>query len=188
MKISIKFLGLCLLIMSTYLHAKAQEIPADDSSVLKKRIYKVSIITADSKRSAGYLASLSDSNLYLSPHPLRFSLNKINDNLSSYPYDHLEKIEIKRKGAAGRGAWRVALIGCAAGAIIGFASGDDPVNQFLSFTAGDKAILGGFVGAFTGSLIGALIGSVVKKKFIIERNKQKFNVMRQNILEKLYVH
>jgi hypothetical protein len=82
----------------------------------------------------------------------------------------------------------VALIGCAAGAIIGFASGDDPVDQFLSFTAGEKAMVGGFVGAFTGSLIGALIGSVVKKKFIIGRNKQKFNVMRQNILEKLYVH
>ena len=174
--------------MSTHINSRAQETHTDDSMILKKRIYKVSIITADSKTSTGYLASLSDSNLYLSPHPLRFSLNKINDNLSSYPYDYLEKIEIKRKGAVGRGAWRVALIGCAAGAIIGFASGDDPVDQFLSFTAGDKAILGGFVGAFTGGLIGVLIGSLVKKKFIIGRNKEKFQAMKQNILEKLYVH
>ena len=115
------------MITSLHINSTAQETHSDDSRALKKRIYKVSIITTDSKKSFGYLASLSDSNLYLSPSPLHFSLIKINDNLSSYPYDHLEKIEIKRKAAAGRGAWQGALIGLAAGVIVGFASGDDPV-------------------------------------------------------------
>lgn len=205
MKKSIQFFGLCLLGMSAHICAIAQQTDTDDSIALKKRIYKVSIITADSKRSAGYLALLSDSNLYLSAHPLHFSLIKINDHLSAYPYDHLEKIVIKRKAAAGRGAWQGALIGLAAGAIAGFASGDDPVvptndpndplgNAFGSIsnafrmTAGEKAVAGGFVGAVTGSLIGVLVGSLIKKKFIIGRNKEKFQAMKQNILEKLYMH
>ena len=55
-------------------------------------------------------------------------------------------------------------------------------------TAGEKAVVGGFIGAVTGSLIGALVGSLIKKKFIIGRNKEKFQAMRQNILEKLYMH
>lgn len=200
MKKSIKFFGLCLVVMSTHTGVTAQTTSTVDSIALKKRIYRVSIITADSKRNTGYLASVSDSNLYLSPHPLHFSLIKINDNLAAYPYDHLEKLEIKRKGAAGRGAWQGALIGLAAGAIAGFASGDDPVvptdnsNPFggisnaFRLTAGEKAVAGGFVGAVAGSLIGALIGSLVKKNFIIGRNKERFHEMRQSILEKLYMH
>ena len=55
-------------------------------------------------------------------------------------------------------------------------------------TAAQKAVTLGIVGAGTGGLIGALVGSLIKKKFIIGRNKQKFHAMRQNILEKLYVH
>ena len=199
-----KFIGWYLIVMSIHIHVAAQETQANDSTALKKRIYKVSIITAESKKSTGYLATLSDSNLYLSPRPLYFSLIKTIDNLPVYPYGHLEEIVIKRKAAAGRGAWQGALIGLAAGAIAGFASGDDPVaptdnptdplgNFFGSisnafrFTAGEKAVAGGFVGAVTGGLIGAIIGSIAKKKFIIGRNKERFHEMRQNIIEKLYV-
>src|SRR5664279_123671 len=129
MKKSIKFLGLYLILISLHINSTAQETHTGDSIVLKKRIYKVSVITSDLKKSRGYLASLSDSSLFLSPSPLRFSLVKIDNRLAVYPYDHLEKIQIKRKAAAGRGAWQGALIGLAAGAIAGFASGDDPVTN-----------------------------------------------------------
>lgn len=205
MKKSIQFLAFCILGMSLQISVIAQKSYTDDSIALKKRIYKISIITSDSKKVNGYLANLSDSNLYLSPTPLRLSLDKSNNYLSSYPYDHLEKMEIKRKAAAGRGAWKGALIGLAAGAIVGFASGDDPVSTYnnpndplgtlftdlanaFSMTAGEKAGALGFVGAGTGALIGTLVGTLVKKKFIIGRNKEKFQAMRQNILEKLYTH
>jgi hypothetical protein len=210
MKKSIKFLAFCTLGMSLHICAIAQKVSADDSLTLKKRIYKVSVITSDSKKSSGYLARLSDSNLYMSPTPLHLSLVTTKDYLPAYSYDHLEKIEIKRKAAVGRSAWQGALIGLAAGAIAGFASGDDPVaptynnpndpfgnalgNTFSSIsnafrmTAGEKAVAGGIVGAVTGGLIGAIVGSLVKKKFIIGKNKERFQVMKQNILEKLYVH
>jgi hypothetical protein len=206
MKKSIILLGFCLLGIGTQISVIAQKMYTDDSIELKKRIYRVSIIPSDSKKSTGYLANLSDSNLYLSPSPLHFSSVNINDGLSAYSYNYLEKLEIKRKGSALRGAWQGALIGLATGVIAGLVSGDDPIaptyhnpndplgNIFISvynafsWTAGEKAVAGGILGAGTGGLIGALVGSIVKKKFIIGRNKQKFNSMRQNILEKLYVH
>ncbi len=205
MRKSIKFLGLCMLGMTMHISMTAQKVSSDDTISLKKRIYKISIITSDSTKVNGYLANLSDSNLYLSPSPLRLSLDNSNNYLSSYSYDHLEKIEIKRKAGAGRGAWQGALIGLAAGAIAGFASGDDPVSTYnnpndpfgtlftgisnsLSLTAGEKAMALGFGGAATGALIGALVGTLVKKKFIIGRNREKFQAMKQNILEKLYTH
>ena len=210
MKKSIKFLGICVLALSTHQTAIAQKVYSDNSIALKKRIYKISFTTADSKKITGYLAGLSDSNLYVSVSPLSFNPVNKNDQLTSYPYDRLEKIEIKRKGAAGRGAWQGALIGLAAGVIGGLVSGDDPVaptynnpndpfgnalgNAFSTLgnafrmTAGEKALIYGIGGAGTGALMGALIGSLVKKKFIIGRNKQKFHAMRKNILEKLYAH
>ena len=205
MKKAIKFLGLCMLGMTMHISVTAQKVSSDDTISLKKRIYKISMITSDLKNVNGYLANLSDSNLYLSPSPLLLSLHNSNNHLSSYSYDHLEKIEIKRKAAAGRGAWQGALIGLTVGAIVGLASGSDPVSTYnnpddpfgsllvglsnaFRMTAGDKAVVGGFVGAATGALIGVLVGTLVKKKFMIGRNKEKFQAMKQNILEKLYTH
>jgi hypothetical protein len=204
MKELIRFIG-CVMVMSIHINVTAQETQTNDSMALKKRIYKAWIMTEELKESTGYLAGLSDSNLYLSSHLIYFSLIRINDNLSVYPYGHLEKILIKRKGAAGRGALQGALFGLAAGVITGFLLGDDPVaptnnpndplgNLFGSIsnsfrmTAGEKAVLGGFVGAVAGGVAGAIIGGLVKKKFIIGRSKERFHEMRQNILEKLYLH
>jgi hypothetical protein len=205
MKKSIKFLMLCMIGMITHITGKAQNESSDTTISLKKRIFKISIITSDSKKVNGYLANLSDSDLYLSPSPLRLRLDNSNNYLSSYSYTHLETIEIKRKAGVGRDAWQGALMGLAVGAIAGFASGDDPVSTYnnpndplgnafniyanaFSMTAGEKAMAGGIVGAATGALIGVLVGTLVKKKFIIGRNKEKFRAMKQNILEKLYTH
>src|SRR6185312_12144214 len=107
----IKSIGCCLVAISIHLNVAAQETQANDSLVLKKRIYKAFVITAESKKSTGYLAGLSDSNLYLSRYPVYFSLIKADDNLSVYSYGHLEKIIVKRKAGGGRGAWQGALMG-----------------------------------------------------------------------------
>lgn len=54
------------------------------------------------------------------------------------------------------------LAGAAFGALVGFADGDDPSGQFLSFTAGEKALLlgtgFGIMGAVTGAIVGGIIG------------------------------
>lgn len=175
---------LIILVMSTQISVIAQKMNANDSLRLKNRIYKVSIITFGSKKiSFGYLANLSDSDLYLSQSPLLFSSVKPNALLSDYSYDHLEKVIIQRKGSAGRGAWQGALIGLILGGITGLASGDNFV-----LTAGQQAVALGITGAAAGSLIGAITGSLSHKKFIIRRSKQKFDSMRMKVFEELYVH
>ena len=73
MKKAIKLLGLCMLGMTMHITMTAQKVSSGDSISLKKRIYKVLITTPDSKKVKGYLANLSDSNLYLSPSPLLFA-------------------------------------------------------------------------------------------------------------------
>ena len=201
--------GLVILLLCGYINVHCQKIDRGDIATFKKRIYKTSITGMDNKKSAGYLANLSDSMLYLSDFPLHFGTVKIDDHLYGYSYNHLKKIEIKRKAAVGRGAWKGALIGFAAGVITGFVSGDDPVapvynnpndpfgnaignglsilSNSFRMTAGEKAAAGGIAGAGTGALIGAIVGSLAKKKFIIGGNRQKFHSMSENILEKLYV-
>ena len=205
MKKAIKFLALCVLGIAMHTKMAAQTASSDDSILLKKRVYKISITTSDAKKVNGYLANLSVSNLYLSPSPLPVSLSDPGKYLSSYSYDRLQQIQMKRKGAARRGALYGALIGLTAGAIAGFASGSDPVSTYdnpndpfgtffagignaFRMTAGQKAVAGGLVGVASGALAGALVGSLVKKKFIIGRKKEKFLAMRQNVLEKLYTH
>lgn len=202
---AIKFLALCVLGITMHTKITAQTTSSADSILLKKRVYKISITTSDAGKVNGYLANLSVSNLYLSPSPLPFSLSNSGKYLSSYSYEHLEKIEIKRKAAAGHGAVHGALIGLTAGIIAGFASGSDPVSTYnnpddpfgtiftsvanaFRMTAGEKAMIGGLTGAATGALIGAVVGSLVKKKFILGRKKEKFEAMRQDVLAKLYIH
>jgi|GEM_PF-589604 len=205
MKQAIKFLALCVLGIAMQTKVAAQTASSDDSILLKKRVYKISITTSDAKKVNGYLANLSLSHVYLSPLPLPVNLSDSGKYLASYSYDHLEKIQMKRKGAAMRGALYGALIGLTAGVITGFASGSDPVSTYdnpydpfgtfftgianaFRMTAGQKAAAGGLVGVVTGALVGVVVGSLVKKKFIIGRKKEKFRVMRLNVLEKLYMH
>jgi hypothetical protein len=59
---------------------------------------------------------------------------------------------------AGKGALTGFFVGAAAGAIAGFASGDDPPGWF-SFTAGQKALVLGLLGSASGALLGAVIGA-----------------------------
>lgn len=59
---------------------------------------------------------------------------------------------------AGRAALKGFFIGAAVGALLGVASGDDPPG-FISFTAGDKALILGLSGGGVGALLGLLSGS-----------------------------
>jgi hypothetical protein len=49
-------------------------------------------------------------------------------------------------------------IGAVVGAGGGFLSGDDPQDEFLAFSAPEKAVILGIAGAVTGSTLGAVIG------------------------------
>lgn len=167
--------------------SNAQDNSVNDTLALKPGIYKTNILTYDkSKFIKGYLVNLSDSGLELSSYSAGLSLEKKNNLQPVYNYNHLREVTIRRKGSTGRGVAYGAVIGLFAGAIAGLASGDDPPGWF-SFTAGQKAIsLGLVVGMPAGALIGAIIGATAHKKFIIDGNKNKYDIMRKSIFKKLF--
>ena len=72
----------------------------------------------------------------------------------------VSRIEVSRgrRGHTLQGMGIGLLAGAGFGALIGYASGDDEAG-FLSFSAGDKAVLGGMGGGILGTLIGAIGGS-----------------------------
>ena len=67
----------------------------------------------------------------------------------------------KRTGWQGalHGAGLGLLIGGVAGAITGFASGDDPETQWFAFTAEEKALAVGVVLGVGGAVLGGVIGA-----------------------------
>ena len=69
--------------------------------------------------------------------------------------------EVKRRGP---GAWEGLawglLGGAATCAAIGYFDGDDP-QGLISFSAGEKAAMGGIAGAVVGGALGALSGAII---------------------------
>ena len=70
----------------------------------------------------------------------------------------IKVIKIVKKSKAGKGALYGLLIGGAAGALLGFSSGDDPYDNFFSFTAEQKALIGGASLGITGLILGGIAG------------------------------
>ena len=69
--------------------------------------------------------------------------------------------EVKRRmsGAWEGLAWGL-LGGAATCAAIGYFDGDDP-QEVVSFSAGEKAVMGGIAGAVVGGVLGVLVGATV---------------------------
>ena len=69
----------------------------------------------------------------------------------------IKVIRIVKKSKAGKGALYGLLIGGAAGALLGFASGDDE-SGFFTFTAEEKALMGGASWGIAGLILGGIAG------------------------------
>jgi hypothetical protein len=77
--------------------------------------------------------------------------------LLDVPMSSMTKLDVT---TGRRGHWREgAGIGFLAGALLGLASGDDPSNEWFAYSAGEKALAGGFVFGLIGTGVGALIKS-----------------------------
>ena len=160
------------------------------------------INTMDGKKIKGWLYKTDTGNVYLLPartkalQPLYYKVPDVND--ASYNVEALQinTIVLKKRNEGLKGAWIGFGAGAVIGAIIGFASGDDPVsplsgNPFndifvslgnsFAMTAGQKAVFTGITGGAIGALIGGITGALLKKKFIIGGKKAIY----QNSLEEL---
>lgn len=103
--------------------------------------------------------------------------------------EQIDRIKIYRKAHVGRGALFGALVGMAIGAVAGYASGDDENCDwcFMYYTAGEKALIYGFVGMELGGAIGTAIGALSKKTFLIKGKKENYIQNYQAIVEKAMI-
>jgi hypothetical protein len=168
----------------------------------KMKQLKVTVFHSTSGMSRGYVYSISDSSLTLVREAAAVNNRVATPHYTSFSYNQINKMVVRRKGAASKGALIGAIIGGSAGIISGFISGDDPPcvqsNQdfvgigyaFCSAfrtTAEQKAAMGGTAGALGGALLGVCIGAIVQKKFIIAGKKARYNDMQLSLLERLYI-
>lgn len=177
-------------------------VSAQDSALLKHRIYKTTVTTGvNNNITRGYLAALSDSSIYLSPTQTKFSAyNTGQVSYSKFDVSNLGEMKLRRKGTTGRSLLTGAVIGSVIGVAAGFISGDDPpckqtepdffgigyglyiLCEASRLSASEKALAGGIGGAVSGGLVGAIIGAVLHKTFIIGGNKERFAAMKTRLL------
>lgn len=156
---------------------------------IRKRIYDISIIDSGMQQRKGYLSGITDSTLAVSYLPVRFSGNStIKGSYQEFNYTQLLEITVKRRHGAGRGAWKGAIVGIVIGAAKGYLEGGDGGGNEpgLNLTAPNKAIFYGVLGGCAGAGFGSLIGGLVRKKFMIGRNKENFESMKVDVLNMVY--
>ena len=141
---------------------------------------KVTIVDTNGIRSTGYLSGFSDSTINLTAAATKPGTSTLN-----YNYSKIGDITIKRKGSVPKGILIGALTGALIGVAAGFIEGDDK-EGWIMFSAADKALIYGAAGGGIGAGAGAIAGAIVKKRFIIGGNKQKFDLMKISILDKVY--
>ncbi len=178
-------------------------IYAQDSLPIKHRIYK-STVTIENTKSVnkGYLASISDSSIFISPTSIAFGGSRTsNVNYKKIDYSSLAEVRLRRKGSTGRGILIGIISGAVTGGFLGYLDGNDPectpsapndpwgigylfCNAFRA-TAGEKAAGGALVFCVGGGIVGAIVGAIAHKKFTIGGNKDRFHSMRENLLKRV---
>jgi len=164
-----------------------------DSIPIKNKIYKVNVYDQHGNSRMGYLQNIDDRSVSISPSLVYFGER---GNEEMIQHTDISSITIKRKGNTVRGIIIGALSGFLIGAVIGYASGDDPpipadedffgIGNAFRLTAGEKAIGSGILLGGAGAAVGGITGALIKKKFIINGKKENFEVMRMQTIEKIY--
>ena len=186
-----------MLVMVTWVpvHTYSQD------SLFKMKAFKVKMYRDNQVIYNRNLKALTDTTIHLltESSPVKNPYGK--KWIETFHYSEIDRLIIRRKGAAGKGALAGALVGLSIGVMAGLISGDDPPcvasNQdFLGLgyvfceafrmTAGEKARLYGISGAVTGSVIGLMVGAVARKKFMIGKRKEQFREMQGVMMGRLY--
>jgi hypothetical protein len=154
---------------------------------LRKLTYKISITDPGMRQIKGYLFNTTDTSVKISRLPGTFAFDaSTKENFKEVPYHQISEIKIKNRHGAARGALIGTLTGLLIGIVAGSIEGDDPEENWFRLSATDKALRYGGIGAAGGIGIGAIIGNLLRKKFIIGGNREKFHSMKQNVMNKAY--
>jgi hypothetical protein len=145
----------------------------------KKTYYKTWVKLYNDNKPGGLLYQVTDTSILITDS---FEFDELHfeatQNLNHLIYYDIRFIELKRKKSAGQAALIGALSGLVIGGILGFADGDDD-GGIISFTAGEKALIGGGMGAITGAGLGVMLSSfkfripINGKKRQLDRNRKR---------------
>ncbi|NII26770.1 hypothetical protein HB364_16900 [Pseudoflavitalea sp. X16] len=178
---------LSLLMVILLLQANAQ-----DSLPVKKRIFKVKVLTVTGQSLSGYLNQATDTALLLSNKKVIFNpYSTAPKELAQVKAPNIQEVYIRRHGTTSRILAIGAAIGMGVGIAAGLISGDDEgLNDgsrwcILCLSAEEKAGLYGLAGGVAGGITGAIIGAIARKKFVIGGQQPKFDSMRLSLLEKI---
>jgi hypothetical protein len=169
---------LLLTFLSMLLSATAQ---TDTITSDKQPKPSIAIInTMEGKKIKGWLYKTDTGNVYLLPAGKKalqlLNYKSVKDDRLIYNIDALQinTIALKKKNAALKGTLIGLGAGIIVGAIAGFASGDDPQEEWFALTAGEKAFGLGIIGGAAGALIGVIAGVLSKTVFIIGGKKDAY--------------
>jgi len=197
-----------LLILSLICFATLSKGQTESTAKEIKQVPNLAIIrTLDGKKVKGWFYRINDDSIYLLPAAKKISrsafLNTaINKNNFAYSITQVNTISLQKKNSALKGTLLGLGAGVLTGVIVGFASGDDPIQPYsgdpfadifialgnsFAMTAGEKALTGGITFGATGALTGFLIGKLAKKKFIIGGKKETYRDLQGELMKRLII-
>ena len=156
---------ICLIVICCSFNLSAQKTKG------KSRVYKLWVELKNQDIVKGYLIQLKDAAIVLvekegaEPRVLSIAI--------------IEELKFRRKGKIGMSLGIGAGAGLAAGAIVGYASGDDEPG-FFSMTAEEKAIGSGILLFPVGAGIGAIVGTG-RTKYPIHGELQNYTNYRMEL-------
>jgi hypothetical protein len=166
---------------------------SQDSLNLRKIIYKATVILNSNGSKAGYLRTLNDSMLMISPHPRPAMKVHVYERMQPFHYSQIREVKLRRKNSAIRGVAIGAITGLVAGSVIAASSYQKPkcnpqTDWFcFDFGPGLDAAAGGTIGMAAGGALGGLIGAVAYRRFPIGGKKESLRKLRESVLERLVI-
>lgn len=148
----------------------------DSISWRSDKFYRISLKLIPKKmknKHMGFLVWITDSTLYYSSEKMSFSSNELNDSsIEKINFLDLKSATLYTSNPAST-ILIPAFCGLAVGAIIGFASGDDPPG-FLSITAPEKALALGTAGFALGAIVGGALAAAQHHFYNIKGRQEKY--------------
>ena len=156
----------------------------------KRITLKVSVVDSIQRVDYGYLAGLADSGIVMTKAPVIFDHSLKGTNANTIAYQNLSQVTIKRKGSVGRGILFGAIGGMFVGGLVGYIS-YKPMNCqdaliCWDFGPGYDAAAGASLGTLAGGIAGGIIGALARKTFIIGGKRNKFEHLKESVLDMTY--
>ena len=194
-----------MFLVAIVLTAYCLQAQTDSLKNARRKNFQATLATMDKKTIKGTLFNVSDNEIIM-----RYNVRVANSkNLvkedQMISAENINTISFRRKNSGLRGALIGLGVGALTGVIIGFASGDDPIEEYpqydplglntiaisisnsFAMTAGEKAVAGGIALGAGGALVGAIIGAVAHKKFTIGGKKEKFHDLQAKLMQRIVV-